>query len=81
MKCRLYAYYLYSLSAFMRTLCRLFSDLMHTNTVLCRPFAEIVPTWSRVNMFHSIAAARPAGARLEGEGGDSAMTAFEGEAQ
>jgi hypothetical protein len=36
---------------------------MHTNSVLCRLFADIVHTLSRVNVFHSNAAARPAWGR------------------
>ena len=36
---------------------------MHTNSVLCRLFADIVHTVSRVNVFHSNAAARPAWGR------------------
>ncbi len=35
---------------------------MHTNSVLCRLFADLVHTLSRVNVFHSYAAAQPAGA-------------------
>ena len=34
---------------------------MHTNAVLCRLFADLVQTLSRVNVFHCYAAARPAG--------------------
>ncbi len=36
---------------------------MHTNSVLCRLFADLVQTLSRVNVFHCYAAARPAGGR------------------
>jgi hypothetical protein len=35
---------------------------MHTNSVLCRLFADLVQTLSRVTVFHCYAAARPAGA-------------------
>ena len=34
---------------------------MHTNSVLCRLFADLVQTLSRVNVFHCNAAAQPAG--------------------
>jgi len=52
----------------MHTCCILFAhidsscaDFMHTNSVLCRLFADLVHTLRRVNVFHSNAAARPAG--------------------
>ena len=37
---------------------------MHTNSALCRLFADLVHTLSRVNVFHCNAAARPAGAHF-----------------
>ena len=36
---------------------------MHTNSVLCSLYADLVHTLSRVIVFHSNAAARPAGGR------------------
>ncbi len=39
------------------------ADFMHTDSVLCRLFADLVHTLSRVIVFHSNAAARPAGGR------------------
>jgi hypothetical protein len=39
---------------------------MHTNSVLCRLFADLVHALSRVNVFHCNAAARPAGAMAAG---------------
>jgi hypothetical protein len=53
---------------------------MHTNSMLCRLYADLVHTLSRVNVFHCNAAARPAGAHrpflrgLRSRGG-SAMAA------
>ncbi len=51
---------------------------MHTHSVLCRLFADLVHTLRRVNVFHSNAAPRPAGAHapfFEGKGADSAEVA------
>jgi hypothetical protein len=45
----------------MHTYCTLCTDVMDKNSVLCRPFPEIVHTSSRANAFPSIAAARPTG--------------------
>jgi hypothetical protein len=54
----------------MHTYCRPFflidyscADFMHTYSVLCRLLADLVHTLSRVYVFHSNAAARPAGGR------------------
>jgi hypothetical protein len=69
----------------MHTCCRLFvhidsscADFMHTDSVLCRLFADLVHTLRRVNVFHSNAAARPAGpggGRLPNRGGGAMAAA------
>jgi hypothetical protein len=71
----------------MHTFCILFvhidsscADFMHTDSVLCRLFADLMHTYSRVNVFHSNAAPQPVGAHhsfLRGQSsrGGGAMTA------
>ncbi len=49
---------------------------MHTDSVLCRLFADLVHTYRRVNVFHSNAALRLAGAHhsfFEGKGAEVAV--------
>jgi hypothetical protein len=67
----------------MHTSCRLFvhidsscADFLHTNSVLWRPFADLVHALSRVNVFHSNATALPVGPSLPfvlGEGAEVAV--------
>jgi hypothetical protein len=56
------------------------ADFLHTNIVLCRPFADLVHILSRVNVLNSNAAARPAGgpsalysSLFKGEGAEVAV--------
>jgi hypothetical protein len=58
----------------MHSYCRFFvlidsscADFMHTDSVLCKLFADFVHTLSSVNVFHSNAAGRPAAAHHPAE--------------